>query len=72
MNSNLNQDNSELIAKLKSMAPWHMKIEVSPGVYSTDGNLESYDNNDLNDIKVTSAENMSKYLKSYGQFCEEN
>lgn len=34
MNSKLTQGNFELIAKFKSMAPWYMKIELLPGVYS--------------------------------------
>ena len=63
MNSKLTQGSSELIAKLKSMAPWYMKIELLPGVYSSDGIPESYDNEDLNHIKVASANNMTKYLQ---------
>jgi hypothetical protein len=34
MNIKLTQDSSALIAKLKSMAPLHMKIELLLGVYS--------------------------------------
>ncbi len=63
MHSNLTQGHSELLAKLKSMAPWHMKKELLLGVYTTDGNSESYDNEDLNHIKVASADNMAKYLQ---------
>lgn len=62
MNGKLILGMPELIAKSESMARWQVKIELLHEVHSTDGNSKSYDNEDVNHIKVDLVNHITNYL----------
>lgn len=47
-----------LIEELRSLAPWHLDIEIAPGVRTSDGNAPDYDDPDRRNVSVVNVEEM--------------
>ena len=50
------KDEMTIQDELRALAPWHFDVEIAPGVRTTHGNSERYDNPDLQRVRIIDPE----------------
>ena len=60
-------ERSELLKKLTALAPWHQNIDVGNGIYTKDGNSDTYSDPIFENVSLVNVANFNKFLnRLYG------
>ncbi len=53
------------LQELRALAPWHQKLPLHGGVYTTDGNRASYEDPNAQNVSVVDAEKFQEFLLKF-------